>query len=143
MSCSEASGCQPKNRGWDPKKNHPFVHRVFHDFHHPFWGTLPETNVAPENRPKPNRKVVFQPSICRGYVSFRECTLIFGNTHLSKVLCCKQRLKNQKFAETAHDPLAFWDTACFRGSTATCFPTRCHLRLQRKGWNSCLCHWND
>ena len=29
-------------------------------------GTLPETNVAPENRPKPNRKVVFQPSICRG-----------------------------------------------------------------------------
>ena len=34
---------------------------------------LPETNVAPENRPKPNRKVVFQPSICRGYVSFREC----------------------------------------------------------------------
>ena len=28
--------------------------------------TLPETNVAPENRPKPNRKVVFQPSICRG-----------------------------------------------------------------------------
>ena len=19
--------------------NHPFVHRVFHDFHHPFWGT--------------------------------------------------------------------------------------------------------
>ena len=40
--------------------NHPFLHRVFHDFHHPFWGsfifgnphmnkyrnTLPETNVA-------------------------------------------------------------------------------------------------
>ena len=21
-------------------KNHPFVHRVFHDFHHPFWGTI-------------------------------------------------------------------------------------------------------
>ena len=41
-----------------------------------FYGdTLPETNVAPENRPKPNRKVVFQPSICRGYVSFRECTV--------------------------------------------------------------------
>ena len=34
--------------------------------------TLPETNVAPENRPKPNRKVVFQPSIFRGYVSLRE-----------------------------------------------------------------------
>ncbi len=39
--------------------------------------TLPETNVAPEKPLKigfPNRKVVFQPSICRGYVSFRECT---------------------------------------------------------------------
>ena len=22
-------------------KNHPFVHRVFHDFHHPFWGPTP------------------------------------------------------------------------------------------------------
>ena len=35
---------------------------------------IPETNskFAPENRPKPNRKVVFQPSIFRGYVSFRE-----------------------------------------------------------------------
>ena len=34
--------------------------------------TLPETNVfTPENRPKPNRKVVFQPSIFRGHVSFR------------------------------------------------------------------------
>ena len=36
-------------------------------------GTLPETNIALENRPKANRKVVFQPSIFRGYVSFREC----------------------------------------------------------------------
>ena len=35
--------------------------------------TLPETNIfAPENRPKPTRKVIFQPSIFRGYVSFRE-----------------------------------------------------------------------
>ena len=34
--------------------------------------TLPKTNVAPEKLPKPNRKVVFQPSIFRGYVSFRE-----------------------------------------------------------------------
>ncbi len=25
-----------KNRCFPP--NHPFVHRVFHDFHHPFWG---------------------------------------------------------------------------------------------------------
>ncbi len=30
------------------------------------------TRFAPENRPKPNRKVVFQTSIFRGYVSFRE-----------------------------------------------------------------------
>ncbi len=28
--------------------------------------TLSETNIAPENRPGPNRKVVFQPSIFRG-----------------------------------------------------------------------------
>ena len=34
--------------------------------------TLPKTNIAPENRPKPKRKVVFQPSIFRGHVSFRE-----------------------------------------------------------------------
>ena len=38
--------------------------------------TLPGTNIAPENRPKPNRKVVFQPSIFRGEnVSFREGTI--------------------------------------------------------------------
>ena len=35
---------------------------------------LPKTNIAPENRPKPKRKVVFQPSIVRGeHVSSREC----------------------------------------------------------------------
>ena len=36
--------------------------------------TLPETNiaVAPENKQGPKRKVIFQPSIFRGYVSFRE-----------------------------------------------------------------------
>ena len=27
-----------KNRGVSPQ-NHPFVHRVFHEFNHPFWGT--------------------------------------------------------------------------------------------------------
>ena len=39
-----------------------------------FQNTLPETNskFAPENRPGPKRKLVFQPSIFRGYVSFRE-----------------------------------------------------------------------
>ena len=26
---------------WDIPQNHPFVHRVFHDFHHPFWGPTP------------------------------------------------------------------------------------------------------
>ena len=42
--------------------------------------TLPETNIAPENRPKPNRKVVFQPSIFRGeHVSFREGISIFAH----------------------------------------------------------------
>ncbi len=28
---------EPKIGGKFPP-NHPFVHRVFHDFHHPFWG---------------------------------------------------------------------------------------------------------
>ena len=32
MDVSENSGCFPPN--------HPFVHRVFHYFHHPFWGTI-------------------------------------------------------------------------------------------------------
>ena len=35
---------------------------------------------APENRPKPNRRVVFQPSIFRGYVSFREGNLFKFHT---------------------------------------------------------------
>ena len=38
------------------------------------WGihTLPETNIAPENRPSQKETIVFQLSICRGYVCFRE-----------------------------------------------------------------------
>ena len=49
-------------------------------------GTLPETNIAPENRPSQKETIVFQPSIFRGYVSFRECnkqqisSLSFGLT---------------------------------------------------------------
>ena len=31
-------GCWTKNRGFYPP-NHPFVHRVFHEINHPFWGT--------------------------------------------------------------------------------------------------------
>ncbi len=31
-------GVSSKNNGFLPP-NHPFVHRVFHYFHHPFWGT--------------------------------------------------------------------------------------------------------
>ena len=30
-------GVEPKI--WENPPNHPFVHRVFHYFHHPFWGT--------------------------------------------------------------------------------------------------------
>ena len=33
-------GVEPKIRGFYPP-NHPFVHRVFHYFHHPFWGPTP------------------------------------------------------------------------------------------------------
>ena len=32
-------GVDPKIMGKPP--NHPFVHRVFHDFHYPFWGFSP------------------------------------------------------------------------------------------------------
>ena len=37
---------------------------------------LPETNMAPENRPSQKERIVFQPSIfkCKLAVSFRECT---------------------------------------------------------------------
>ena len=50
---------------------------MFLDF---FSITLPETNITPENRLKPNRKVVFQPSIlwCNSLVSGRVVTGIFG-----------------------------------------------------------------
>ena len=37
--------------------------------------TLPETNIAPENRPSQKETIVFQTSIFRGYVSFREGTI--------------------------------------------------------------------
>ena len=39
---------------------------------------FPETNIAPEHRPGPKRKVFFQPSILRGKlaVSFREVSQV-------------------------------------------------------------------
>ena len=37
--------------------------------------TLPETNSSPLKIGLPKRKLVFQSSIFRGYVSFRECML--------------------------------------------------------------------
>ena len=49
--------------------------------------TLPETNseITPENRPKPNRKLIFQPCIFRCYVSFREGkVLLFFGGHRKK-----------------------------------------------------------
>ena len=36
--------------------------------------TLPQTNIAPENRPSQKETIVFQPSIFSCYVSFREGT---------------------------------------------------------------------
>ena len=52
--------------GWSPKQSASVQGMV------PFLPTLPKTNIAPENRPS-QRTLVFQPSICRCYVSFREC----------------------------------------------------------------------
>jgi len=37
--------------------------------------SLPETNIAPENRVS-QKETVFQPSIFRGYASFRDCIAI-------------------------------------------------------------------
>ncbi len=36
-----------KNRGYP--LNHPFVHRVFHYSHHPFWDTIIFRNIQIEN----------------------------------------------------------------------------------------------
>ena len=41
--------------------------------------TLPETNGSPLKIGLPNRNVVFQPSIFRGYVSFREGNIAMEN----------------------------------------------------------------
>ena len=35
---SDVYGWPSKNKGVNPP-NHPFVHRVFHEINHPFWGT--------------------------------------------------------------------------------------------------------
>ncbi len=55
---------------------------------HSLWNTLPETNIAPENRPSQKRGL--QPSIFRCYVSFRE-----GNAHkkTEQILHIKQPTK--------------------------------------------------
>ena len=52
---------------------------------HPRSHTLPETNGSPLKIGHPKRKLVFQPSISRCYVSFRECNLYFRNTGLQSV----------------------------------------------------------
>ncbi len=54
---SISSACQETSR-----EQRPLVERP----------TLPETNVAPQNRRGLKRKLVFQPSIFRCYVRFRE-----------------------------------------------------------------------
>ncbi len=52
--------------------------------------TLPETNSSTLKIGIPNRKVVFQPSIFRGYVSFREGTwLVVEPTPLKYVFVKK------------------------------------------------------
>ena len=40
LRCIYIYGCQPKNRGILPPNHRPF-NRVFHYFHHPFWGFSP------------------------------------------------------------------------------------------------------
>ena len=45
--------------------------------------TLPETKITLENRPSPKKKLAFQPSIFRGYVSFTECIVYTWCNHFS------------------------------------------------------------
>ena len=44
--------------------------------------SVPKPNISPENRPTPQQKVVFQLSIFRGYVSFRECITFITGTFI-------------------------------------------------------------
>ena len=44
--------------------------------------TLPETNIAPDNGLGPKRKIMFQPSIFRGYVSFREGNFLKSGSNI-------------------------------------------------------------
>ena len=36
-----------EHSGFSPPKKHPVVHRVFHSFHHPFWGGSPIFGSTP------------------------------------------------------------------------------------------------
>ena len=64
--------------------------------------TLPETKITLENRPSPKKKLAFQPSIFRGYVSFRKCIVYTWCNHFSAkqgvtfvcVFCCRHFFSN-------------------------------------------------
>ncbi len=108
------------------------------------WTTLPETNIAPENRPKPNRKVVFQPSIFRGYVSFRE-----GKT-LKPIL-----QQHQASTKCHHDSIPHTDTkTLFQFTHVDVSRQIIHLFIGFSiifsilvenpiflGWHPCGCSW--
>ena len=68
--------------------------------------TVPEktTNISPENMPKPNRKVVFRPSIFRGqHVSIRKCILGGSGSPLaSKLIGWKCHFVPTKCVEHLH-----------------------------------------
>ena len=61
----------------------------------------PRINMSPENRPKPKRKLVFQPSIFRQTISFREGIFMT----LPKYLKTKVMVPNSGW------PPCFWPTA--------------------------------
>ena len=64
----------PKNNG---PPNHPFVHRVFHYFHHPFWGFYPYFSVQhPYLLGDPNFKQKPR-TFCRNQATFKTSTGFF------------------------------------------------------------------
>ncbi len=72
-------------------------------------GTLPETNMTPENRPSQKETIVFQPSIFRDYVSFRE-----GRSCEPLFLVCFQ-------VQTQVQPLKTYPVVIFQPSIFRCF----------------------
>ena len=84
--------------------------------------TLPETNTSPLQGSHPKRKLVFQPSIFRCYVSFREGVYIYIFIYLSIYLFIYTYIYNYNYCwcynyppgdSFSHIFLSVWCVYCF------------------------------